>query len=159
MKPNVGFPLLDCWDLILTALKALEIDATLASQCLRSVPLNVTEELVKLDEIGKYLQFQSTIEWAANPPKTGLYREPVNITSGMEEIKAKVRAEEYEGTYQVAEAIRRLLRRVRDGHLKWKSPCLEGAFSFFHEFPIVHFWDDTGGFGKIYAASEYNNVC
>lgn len=130
--------------------------AQIAADCLLSVPLNRTDELVKISELKKYLAFQSTPDWAADPPNLAVRRVPINVTAGLNGIAAKVVNGAYNGTYEVAADIKRLLTRMRDGHLSWSSPCMEGAILFRHRFPLVHLWNEDGS-SDVYAASGYTS--
>lgn len=76
------------------------------------------------------------------------------MTGGLDAIAAKIERGGYNGTYHVTADVKRLLTRVRDGHLNWANQCLEGAMGWRHNMSLVHLWDEDGNSG-IYAASKW----
>lgn len=128
----------------------LIIPASLAEECLTSVPVDKEYATNLLSEFKKYFQFQSTLAWLKNPPPQAIRRESVDMIGGFDEMEEKVEKGEYENNYELDRDVRELLTRTRDGHVSWRSPCLDYTFGFSHGCPIVNLEDEESGEQKVY---------
>lgn len=68
--------------------------------CLKSVPYDKEKDLELLDQLLRYVEFQSTTEILASPPDEYLFP-GVDIYAGFETIKTKLQNDEYETQYDV----------------------------------------------------------
>ncbi|KAH0613817.1 uncharacterized protein H6S33_005703 [Morchella sextelata] len=120
------------------------------------MPFNATIGVSFIKQFKNYLQFQSTLAFLANPPKTSYGVEPVDLMKGLDEISETAESGGYANHYEFEAAIRVLIRRAHDGHLNWQSQCLEGTFYFVRDFYIVALTDSPEDVvPKIY---EYNEI-
>ncbi|KAF3921136.1 hypothetical protein ABW21_db0200967 [Orbilia brochopaga] len=84
--------------------------------CAYSIPLSVDLSLEFIKQLGKYLQFQSTIKWLTNPPE-GSLQDPLDILGELEELAGKVASGEIVHHIIFEYSIKKLLQRAHEGHL------------------------------------------
>ena len=93
------------------------IDASVAYDCLSSLPFDSSKAGKFITEIKKYVQLQSTLDVLKKPPST--YQSPaVDIIDGLD----KIAANDYDSHYDFDLAVSELLSSANDGHLSI-SPC------------------------------------
>lgn len=103
-------------------------DGQLAQDCLNEIPFYSDLATGVLEELRKYLQFQSTLEALKNPPDT--YKSaPVDILGGLDDIADKANAKEYASHYEFETEVNNLIRSAKDGHL-FVAFCTYGFFAF-----------------------------
>lgn len=99
-----------------------------AQDCLNEIPFYFDLATGVLEELRKYIQFQSTLEALKNPPDT--YKSPpIDIIGGLDDIADKASAKEYTSHYEFETDINNLLRSANDGHL-FVAFCTYGFFQF-----------------------------
>lgn len=74
---------------------------------------------------------------------------------GFDKISETAANGKYNNHYEFEADLRILLRKLHDGHINWQSSCLEGLFTFGHQFPIVSLADSPDGIPKIYGQSMF----
>ena len=92
------------------------------------MPFNSTLAFGFLEEIGKYFEFQSTIELLANPPDE-YNADPVDLASWFQRIAERVDANEFNSQYEFDTELTNLVRSANDGHFSI-TPCTAGLFTF-----------------------------
>jgi hypothetical protein len=87
------------------------IAPSLAVACLQSVPLDVERDIVLLEKLGPYLQFQSTLDFLKNPPR-GYLVPGVDIPDSLQQIKRDLLSGGYLGQWEFANELRKLVPRL-----------------------------------------------
>ncbi|KAK5989469.1 Peptidase S41 family ustP-like protein [Cladobotryum mycophilum] len=105
------------------------IPASVAYDCLKSVPLNRTAALELVDSIEPYLDFQSNLEYIADPPK-GYPFPPYDIFAALDRIRSKLGSSSYQGEYAFQRDLFNAFLKAHDGHLAF-YPDLIGKFFHF----------------------------
>lgn len=90
----------------------VDVRPSVGLACLKSVPLDKQRNLALLEYLGPYVQFQSTLEVLANPPKEYLFP-GVDVLGGLAAIKKKLEADGYESQYEFMVALRSVVSRLR----------------------------------------------
>jgi hypothetical protein len=79
------------------------VPAGLAYDCLNSIPFNQSAALALVDGVVPYFKWQSNTVFLKDPPEE--YAEkvqpPIDIWAGLEDIREKVVASEYDNEYEV----------------------------------------------------------
>jgi hypothetical protein len=84
-----------------------------------------------LDELGKYIQWQSTLETLKNPPDTYM-SPPTDILGGLEMI----RNTKYSSQWEFDQAIKALMNSANDGHF-YVDLCSFAPFTFMRNTALV----------------------
>ncbi|KAJ4245240.1 hypothetical protein NW762_014110 [Fusarium torreyae] len=108
------------------------IPAQLAEDCLESMPFYPELAASFIDEITKYIQWQSTLEALKNPPDTYM-SSSTDILGGLK----KIRKTNYSSQWEFDREIAGLIKSANDGHF-YVTLCSSGIFSFIRKStPIV----------------------
>ncbi|KAI1373826.1 hypothetical protein F4677DRAFT_190108 [Hypoxylon crocopeplum] len=104
------------------------IPASVAFDCLSTVP-NRPEPAQKLiDSLKAFMQWQSTLAWLKAPPQSyGL--PPVDILGGLDDISKTAAAGKYASEYEFQLAILQLVSKAHDGHFLF-IPDIFKVFTF-----------------------------
>ncbi|KAK7422685.1 hypothetical protein QQX98_001473 [Neonectria punicea] len=107
-----------------SAVPDIYVDGKLAEECLQSMPFypKLADEF--LEELGKYVEWQSTLEVLKNPPDT-YASEATDILGGLE----KIRKTDYSSQWEFDQAIDALFSTANDGHF-YINLCSFSAFTF-----------------------------
>ncbi|KAF4969642.1 hypothetical protein FSARC_3157 [Fusarium sarcochroum] len=114
------------------------VPAQLAEKCLKSIPFYPKLAATFIDELAKYMQWQSTLEALKNPPKSYLSTS-VDILGGLNTI----RETKYKSQWDFDLAIKALLNGAHDGHLK-VSLCSQDIFTFIRKGAALVSVSETG---------------
>ncbi|KAH6672424.1 hypothetical protein B0J14DRAFT_73417 [Halenospora varia] len=129
------------------------ISATLAYQCLTSVPINATASVAFITWYKNYLQFQSTLAWLKKPPPS--YQQPAtDIIGGLDDISAKLTKGTFTNEYDFEVAFRKLLITAHDGHLSLSLPAFR-AFTFRAPYTFISISADGSALPQVYIADDY----
>ncbi|KAF2754713.1 hypothetical protein EJ05DRAFT_488870 [Pseudovirgaria hyperparasitica] len=136
----------------------IAIDAQVAYDCLRSVPVLQTDAEQTIDGILNMLQFQSNLGFLANPPDD-YFNDPVDLVAGMEDIRNRLGSGEYQNEYDFEAAIGNLLGRSYDGHLAYDGYAFAGAFRWRRDPDAALISASTDGTEpRIYSARDANQA-
>ncbi|KAL4778391.1 hypothetical protein BJX76DRAFT_362767 [Aspergillus varians] len=102
--------------------------ATLAIECLQSMPFEPNRAVVFVDELSKYLEWHSTADTLSNPP-TSYLSTPVDIWGSLEDLKQQVKENKFASQFEFDNAVSDLLQSVQDGHVSI-IPCSRMPFLF-----------------------------
>ncbi|KAF3917109.1 hypothetical protein ABW20_dc0105141 [Dactylellina cionopaga] len=131
---------------------SFEVDPKIAFDCLQSVPLEKQAALDFIRNFQKFMQFQSTIAYLANPPANS-GQEPVDIPGGLSAIHKHVEDGVITQWYDVENQINGLLLKGRDEHLRATWP-LQNLFRFRVPMSLVSLSPDGKQAAKIYLVEE-----
>ncbi|KAM0231673.1 hypothetical protein ACHAP5_010965 [Fusarium lateritium] len=108
------------------------VPAQLAQDCLDSMPFYPELAVSFIDELSKYIQWQSTLEVLQDPPKT-YSSSSTDILGGLEEI----RQTNYSSQWEFDRAIDALIDSANDGHF-YVRLCSSNIFTFIRtQTPLV----------------------
>lgn len=108
------------------------ITAQIANDCLESMPFFPELAESFIDELTKYIQWQSTLEALKNPPET-YTSSSTDILGGLK----KIRSTDFSSQWKFDEAVNALLNTANDGHLN-VDLCSTSIFKFFrNSIPVV----------------------
>ncbi|KAK0708468.1 peptidase S41 family protein [Lasiosphaeris hirsuta] len=128
------------------------IPGQLAYDCLQSMPFRGELAIEFLDELAKYVEFQSTIEVLKTPPAS--YNSPsLDILKGFDKIRERVRAGFYKSQTDFDHDIKTLVGKANDGHLN-VNLCSQGIFHFQRPLPLVSILEDGLQLPVIYTFSD-----
>jgi hypothetical protein len=95
---------------------SVNLPASVAYDCLTSIPLNATDASAFIDYYRTYLNFQSTLAFLKNPPTS--YQQPaVDLLGGLDAIQADVDSGRLKNQYDFETAVLKLVYAAHDGHL------------------------------------------
>ncbi|KAH7231327.1 uncharacterized protein BKA55DRAFT_598597 [Fusarium redolens] len=109
----------------------LQFPGQLAEDCLQSMPFYPELADPFLDELGKYVQWQSTLEVLKNPPDIYM-SSPTDILGGLEII----RNTKYSSQWEFDQAIKSLINSANDGHFDVEL-CSFTPFTFMRNTALV----------------------
>jgi hypothetical protein len=125
------------------------VPAQLAKECLQSMPFYPQLAVSFIDELTKYIQWQSTLEALKSPPET-YTSSPIDILGGLEEI----RGTNFSSQWEFDGAINALLNSANDGHLSLEL-CSQSLFSFVrNSIPVVSISKDGLDEPEIYTQND-----
>ncbi|KAJ4044557.1 hypothetical protein NW761_008532 [Fusarium oxysporum] len=110
---------------------SVQFPVQLAEDCLQSMPFYPELADLFLEELGKYVQWQSTLETLKNPPDTYM-SSPTDILDGLETI----RNTKYSSQWQFDQAIKALINSANDGHF-YVELCSFTPFTFMRNTALV----------------------
>jgi hypothetical protein len=104
------------------------VDADVAAACLKSVPVNVEEDKLLLEELQLYLNWQSNLAWLANPPE-GYKEDRVDLEGQLKKISEDLDSGKYEDEYTLQVDIKMAFDKTYDFHTNW-NPDILSVFQF-----------------------------
>ncbi|KZF23881.1 hypothetical protein L228DRAFT_246725 [Xylona heveae TC161] len=129
------------------------VPASVAYECLKSVPIDKDSALAVVSGLWPYFQWQSTLAYLKNPPK-GYQEPPVDILGGLNDIASNVTKGVYSGEYDFQMDILRLTLSAHDGHFIWIGDAVGNAISFGRQRALVSVSVDGQALPKIYIYEE-----
>ncbi|KAL6703779.1 hypothetical protein ACN47E_009078 [Coniothyrium glycines] len=132
------------------------VPAQLAYECITSVPFNQSAALALVDGVVPYFRWQSNTVWLKDPPAE--YAEKVqpaiDIFGGLEDIRAKVNAGDYEHEFEFGFELYRLLQQTHDGHFVYVPDVVGNVFNFARPVPLVSASSDGKELPKAYVYAD-----
>ncbi|CAG8972123.1 hypothetical protein HYALB_00008128 [Hymenoscyphus albidus] len=127
--------------------------ASLAYECLTSVPFNPAVAVRFLDYFNDTLQFQSTLSYLKNPPTS--YQQPaVDLLKGLEDLKKGIEGGIFPNQYEFEAVLQALLLASHDGHLTLDAGIL-AAFRFASPYDLVTLSKDGIQTPKVYLTHDF----
>ncbi|KAF2652419.1 hypothetical protein K491DRAFT_681348 [Lophiostoma macrostomum CBS 122681] len=132
------------------------IDAKLAYDCLKSVPLNVSSAKTLLKALPPFLEWQSTIKGLKNPPPeyAAKVQPPIDILGGIEQIAADIDAGKYTGEYDFGFDLYNLITSSHDGHFNYIPDSVGIIFAFGRPVPLVSVSEDGQKLPSVFAFND-----
>lgn len=120
------------------------VPASLAYDCLMSAPLNKTAAIELIDSMKPYLTWQSTQSYLKNPPAE--YAEKVqpavDLFKGLDDLAAKVNADDFFGEYEFGWALYTLILSAHDGHLVYVPDSVGAIVTWGRPISLVSISED-----------------
>lgn len=127
-------------------------NASLAFECLTSVPFNAAVASRFLSYYNDTLQFQSTLSYLKNPPTS--YQQPaVDLIAGLNRIQTAINEGIFANQYEFEAALQTLVYAAHDGHVDILAGVL-AAFSFASPRDLVSLSLDGQQAPKAYLADD-----
>ncbi|KAI9773497.1 MAG: hypothetical protein M1839_002079 [Geoglossum umbratile] len=131
---------------------SIVFNASLAYECLTSVPFNPAVATRFLQYYNDTLQFQSTLTYLKNPPAS--YQQPgVDLLGGLEELQKAIDGGIFPNQYEFEAALQTLLYATHDGHVNLFAGIL-AAFNFASPHDIISLSLDGIQLPKVYLAVD-----
>ncbi|KAF2688720.1 hypothetical protein K458DRAFT_475396 [Lentithecium fluviatile CBS 122367] len=110
-----------------TATQAL-VPGQAAEDCLRTVPIDKSEDLALLDELKLYINWQSNLAYLREPPEG--YNEPrVDVIDELDSIRQNLEDDKYEDEYTLLFDVSTALIKCYDFHFGFR-PDIRNVFRF-----------------------------
>ncbi|KAK5712816.1 hypothetical protein LTR15_011809 [Elasticomyces elasticus] len=129
------------------------VDASLALECLRTVPLDAAGDALQVEGImGILANFQSTLPYLKDPPPGYLYPS-IDIVAGLAEISAHLAEGKYNREYDIQNDIYKLIKSAFDGHTYY-IPDINAIFAWTRGIALYSISSDGLALPQIYADSD-----
>lgn len=131
--------------------------ASLAHDCLTSVPINSANAIRLLDTLVPYLEWQSTTQYLANPPRD-YYYPAYDIFANLAEIKRNVQNGKYANEYDFqTDLYLNVSANAHDGHFLFSPDAVGNAFEFVRptSLSLVSVSEDSSSLPVIKLRCEY----
>lgn len=129
--------------------------AKAAYDCITSVALDTDEAVSMIDVIRGYLDFQTTLAYNADPPKS-YQQPPIDIHARLDELASNVRDGTYANQYEFDLSINSIVIGVHDGHFSFNTGVF-GLYSWNLPETIVAISSDGKEIPEVYARSDILN--
>lgn len=127
---------------------AVKISAELARECIKSMPFESKRAVSFVDQIRKWMQFQSTIEILEKPPAD--YPMPsTDLLGGLDDIQEKAASSKYTSHSEFEDDIQDLFASAFDGHLRI-GLCTRNTFFYKNGPPLVSISSNGTALPEIY---------
>ncbi|KAI5867398.1 hypothetical protein GGS23DRAFT_548228 [Durotheca rogersii] len=145
------------WAAQITATATPTVEASIAYECLNSVPINKDAALRFIDELEPYVEWQSDTAFKKNPPEEYFYP-PHDIWAVIADVKADLAADKYPNEYSwQADLYKRLFGPAHDGHFVVYPDALSRALEWQRPFALVSI-SEEGPAGAAPAIKVYDDV-
>ncbi|KAF4628586.1 hypothetical protein G7Y89_g9564 [Cudoniella acicularis] len=125
------------------------VPASLAHDCLNSVPLNKTAALLLVDAMEPYLEWQSDSAWKKDPPADYFYP-PHDIFGYLALVKKNLESDQYANEYEFQEDLYNVFALAHDGHFVFYPDALTKAFEWGRQRSLVSISKDGVEIPQIY---------
>ncbi|KAH9994740.1 hypothetical protein F4779DRAFT_623310 [Xylariaceae sp. FL0662B] len=133
------------------------VEASVAYDCLNSVPINKDGALKYITEMEPYIEWQSDTAFKKNPPPDYFYP-PYDIWATVAKLKANITADVYSNEYEwQADLYKSLFGPGHDGHFVVYPDALTAAVEWQRPFALVSISED-GPDGSIPVIKVYDDV-
>ncbi|KAL4914476.1 hypothetical protein BDW62DRAFT_220163 [Aspergillus aurantiobrunneus] len=129
-----------------------KIPGKLALQCLQSMPFDSKRGVAFINDLRKYMQWQSNVDVLPNPP-TSYQGIPADIFGGLQNIQGQAEKNKYANQFEFDTAIKDVIYAAQDGHLAFK-PCSDLPFVFVGTETLVSVSPDGLELPEIYTFND-----
>ncbi|KAI8952166.1 hypothetical protein F4801DRAFT_243001 [Xylaria longipes] len=133
------------WAAQIAATATPTVEATVAHECLNSVPIHKAEALRYIESMKPYIEWQSDAVFKKNPPADYFYP-PHDIWGVIEELKADITADKYSSEYAWQQDLYvKLFGPAHDGHFVSYPDVLTNAIEWQRPHALVSISDKPDG--------------
>ncbi|KAI1772769.1 hypothetical protein F4818DRAFT_139009 [Hypoxylon cercidicola] len=145
------------WAKQITATPTPTIEASVAYDCLNSVPIDKDGALKFINEMEPYVEWQSDTAFKKNPPADYFYP-PTDLIATIASVKADIEADKYPNEYAwQADIYKRLFGPAHDGHFVVYPDALSAAVEWQRPFALVSI-SEEGPDGSAPVIKVYDDV-
>ena len=155
----------------LTVAASASVPHDLAHQCLTSMPFESNRAVTFLNQVRKYLEFQSTVDvlksrrhqrdylltwltWVGLGPPSGYMMPATDLLGGIDSITIKARNDGYASQFEMDLEVSNLIRSAYDGHLAFQL-CSQAIFNYEIDMPLLSISTDGLDLPEVYTLSAY----
>ncbi|KAI5922337.1 peptidase s41 family protein [Camillea tinctor] len=125
------------WAAQISATATPTVEASVAYECLNSVPIDKAGALRFVNEMEPYVEWQSDTVFKKNPP-AGYYYPPHDIWAAINAVKADITADKYANEYEwQADLYKKVFGPAHDGHFVVYPDALTSALEWQRPFALV----------------------
>ncbi|TVY18750.1 Peptidase S41 family protein ustP [Lachnellula arida] len=125
------------------------VAASLAHDCLNSVPLNKDAAIALVDSIEPYLEWQSDSAYKKDPPPDYFYP-PIDIFGYLASVKANLENNTYANEYEFQEDLYNVFAKAHDGHFVFYPDALTKAIEWGRQRSLISISNDGFSIPQIY---------
>ncbi|KAI1101282.1 hypothetical protein F4804DRAFT_14560 [Jackrogersella minutella] len=145
------------WAAQISATATPTVEASIAYECLNSVPIDKDGALKFVDELAPYVEWQSDTIFKKNPPADYFYP-PTDLWATIADVKADITADKYANEYAwQADLYKRLFGPAHDGHFVVYPDALSAAVEWQRPFALVSI-SEEGPDGSAPVIKIYDDV-
>ncbi|OQO04583.1 hypothetical protein B0A48_09505 [Cryoendolithus antarcticus] len=141
------------------------VPASLAYECVTSIPFNSSAAVALMDSLRPYLNWQTTIEYLKSPPAeyAAKVQGPYDFYANFDRIYESAKANAYPYEYAFGFDVYELFQVAHDGHFVYYPDSVTAVFSFGRRTPLVSVSVDGVAIPEVYAysdvlASSFGNI-
>ncbi|TVY42547.1 Peptidase S41 family protein [Lachnellula occidentalis] len=125
------------------------VAASLAHDCLNSVPLNKDAAIALVDSMEPYLEWQSDSAYKKDPPPDYFYP-PHDIFGYLASVKANLENDVYANEYAFQEDLYNVFAKAHDGHFVFYPDALTEAIEWGRQRSLISISKDGSSIPQIY---------
>ncbi|OTB17174.1 hypothetical protein K445DRAFT_316670 [Daldinia sp. EC12] len=145
------------WAAQISATPTPTVEASIAYECLNSVPINKDAALKFINELEPYVEWQSDTAFKKNPPADYFYP-PTDLWATIADVKAGITADKYPNEYSwQSDLYNRLFGPAHDGHFVVYPDALSSAVEWQRPFALVSI-SEEGPDGSAPVIKVYDDV-
>ncbi|KAI0883788.1 uncharacterized protein GGS22DRAFT_166094 [Annulohypoxylon maeteangense] len=145
------------WSAQIGATATPTVEASIAYECLNSVPIDKDGALKFIDELKPYVEWQSDTIFKKNPPADYGYP-PTDIWASIDEVRENLVADEYANEYAwQADLYVKLFGPAHDGHFVVYPDALSAAVEWQRPFALVSI-SEEGPDGSAPVIKVYDDI-
>ncbi|KAI1380045.1 hypothetical protein F4677DRAFT_302727 [Hypoxylon crocopeplum] len=145
------------WAAQISATATPTVEASIAYECLNSVPIDKDGALKFIDELIPYVEWQSDTAFKKQPPADYFYP-PTDLWATIAAVKAEIEADKYPNEYAwQADLYVRLFGPAHDGHFVVYPDALSAAVEWQRPFALVSI-SEEGPDGSAPVIKVYDDV-
>lgn len=130
-----------------------KVPASVAWDCIQSVPLNATSGLILMDSIRPYLDWQTTLSYLKDPP-SGYLEPAVDVLGEYASIVSKLQSGGFANEYDFEFSLYELFQTTHDGHFRYLPSLVAGVFGFGRPLAMVSVSSDGEALPKPYVYAD-----
>ncbi|KAI1087933.1 hypothetical protein F5B19DRAFT_496899 [Rostrohypoxylon terebratum] len=145
------------WSAQISATATPTVEASIAYECLNSVPIDKDGALKFIDELKPYVEWQSDTAFKKNPPADYGYP-PTDLWASIDEVREGITADKYANEYAwQADLYVKLFGPAHDGHFVVYPDALSAAVEWQRPFALVSI-SEEGPDGSAPVIKVYDDV-
>ncbi|KAI1392604.1 uncharacterized protein F4822DRAFT_441486 [Hypoxylon trugodes] len=145
------------WSSQISATATPIVEASIAYECLNSVPINKDAALRFIDELAPYIEWQSDTVFLKIPPADYFYP-PTDLWATLDRIRADLEADKYSNEYEWQEDLyKNFFGPAHDGHLVVYPDALSAAIEWQRPYALVSI-SEEGPAGSAPVIKVYDDV-
>ena len=129
------------------------VPASVAWDCIQSVPLNALSGLELMDSIRPYLDWQTTLAYLKDPP-SGYLEPAVDVLGDFDSIVSRLQSGGFINEYDFEFTLYELFQTTHDGHFRYLPSLVAAIFGFRRPLAMVSVSTDGKALPKPYVYAD-----